>query len=404
MTDGFVDGVSGAVVPVGGALGNVAQAPGDPWAMLANGTGMLIRWRALAPADAGPAWGPVLKQGSAFAQQLLNVADQAGARTAVTTGATLFRLELPTGQTLQQLVPAVGGGFRGMTRASDSTKIAGQARLIPVSGAATGAGLALGPLVGLMALSVGAEMLARHEQEKKIQAILDAVQGIQRHLQQQIVAELKTAEQALEAATAAIVDQVAVPQGIGLSSAVTGLRNVRNQALNWLEQWEERVSALPSDGTGVSLSRLHKALDVGLGGSDSFPAHVMVLYRALVLESRAQVVTAAEAALANPGQTLRNLEASVQQRLEENTAAQERLRELLLTLNEHPLTVGLPARPATSRKVAQMDRTLARLTHAIVKAPDAPPVLSAENRQVLEAVRHEDGTVSLLQPRLTQPA
>lgn len=57
-----------------------------------------------------------------------------------------------------------------MTRAVDSTQIAGQARLIPVSGAAAGAGVALGPLVGLMALSVGAEMLARHEQEKKIQA------------------------------------------------------------------------------------------------------------------------------------------------------------------------------------------------------------------------------------------
>ena len=53
----------------------------------------------------------------------------------------------------------------------------------------------------------------------------------------------------------------------------------------------------------------------------------MVRYRALVLESRAQVVTAAEAALASPGQTLRDLEASVQQRLEENATARDRLRD-----------------------------------------------------------------------------
>ncbi len=266
MTAKLPDGVGGVVIPIGGAFGDLAQRSGEPAAMLADGTGMLIRWRPLAPADAGASWGPLLKQGSAFAQQLVNVAAQAGARDAVYAGATLFRLELPTGQTLQQLVPAVGGGFRGMTRAVDSTQIAGQARLIPVSGAAAGAGVALGPLVGLMALSVGAEMLARHEQDKKIQAILAAVDGIQRHLQQQIVAELKTAEQALEAATAAILDQVAVPQGIGLSSAVTGLRNVRNQALSWLDQWEERVAALPTDGTGASLSVLRKALDVGIGG------------------------------------------------------------------------------------------------------------------------------------------
>lgn len=395
-----VDDVTGVVVPVSGALGEVPQLPGDPWTMLADGTGMLIQWRPLAPADAGPAWGPVLKPGSAFAQQLLNVVDQAGARSTVSAGATLFRVEVPTGQTLQQLVPAVGGGFRGMTRATGSAKVAGHARLVPVTGAAAGGGLAIGPLMGLMALSVGTEMLARYEQDRKLQAILEAAQGVQRHLQQQIHAELKTAEQALEAAAAAILDQVSVPQGVGLSSAVTGLRNVRNQALNWLDQWEERVSALPTDGNGVSLSQLHKALDVGLGGPESFPAQITVLYRALVLESRAQVVTAAEAALANPGQTLRNLEASIQQRLDANTAAQERLRELLLTLIEHPVTLGLPTRPATSRKAAQTERLIARLTHAMVKTSDAPPVLTAENRQVLEAVRREDGTVSILQPRM----
>lgn len=404
MTGDTLGLVNGAVVPISGAIGNVGQSAGDPWEMLAAGTGMLVRWRPLAPADTRPAWGPVLKQGSAFAQQLVNVADRAGARDAVTAGATLFRVELPTGQTLQQLVPAVGGGFRGMTRAVDSTKLAGQARLIPVSGAAAGAGLALGPLVGLMALSVGAEMLARHEQDKKIQSINEAVHGIQRHLQQKIVAELTTAEQALEAATAAILDQIAVPQGIGLSSAVTGLRNVKNQSLNWLEQWEERLSALSKDSSGVAYSDLRRILDVGLGGPNAFPAQVMVLYRALALESRAQVITAAEAALANPGQTLPNLEASVQQRLDENIAAQDRLRELLLTLMEHPVTARLPARRSTWHKATAMDHTLGRLTHAVVKVADTPPVLTVENRQVLEAVSHEDGSMSILQPRYAQPA
>lgn len=108
MTANLPDGVGGVVVPIGGALGDLAQRSGEPSAMLADGTGMLIRWRPLTPADAGASWGPLLKQGSAFAQQLVNVAEQAGGRAAVSAGATLFRVELPTGQTLQQLVPAVG--------------------------------------------------------------------------------------------------------------------------------------------------------------------------------------------------------------------------------------------------------------------------------------------------------
>ncbi len=64
-----------------------------------------------------------------------------------------------------------------MTRGASG--ITSHARLMPVAGAAagTGAAIALGPLVGLMALSVGAEMLARHQQEQQLKAMRQGVEA-----------------------------------------------------------------------------------------------------------------------------------------------------------------------------------------------------------------------------------
>jgi len=371
--------------------------------MLARGTGGLVTWESMRETPSTALWGQVLQPGSAFAQQLVTIAERAGARNVLSSGSTLFRLELPTGQTMRSLVPAVGGGFRGMTRAVDSSKITGQARLIPVSGGAA-AGLALGPVVGLMALSIGAEMIANRQQDQMLKAIRRAVEGLERHEQQKLMAQLMTAEQALQAADAAVLDQVTIPQGVGLSAAVTGLHDVKNQALGWLEHWESRVGDLHRGETGADYDDVKKALDVGLGGHESFPAQVWVLYRALVLDSWSHVLTAAESAVLNPGQTMENLQAILQRRLDENSGVFDRLRQLLLTLKESPVTVGVLARPGTGGQASRLDSRLGRLAHAIVDAPEAPSVLTATNRQVLEAVRSADGTVRVLQPSKTTAA
>jgi hypothetical protein len=394
--------VSYAVVATSGALDEVVDQPVDAWRTLAEDSGMLVGWRPVEPAENLKSWGPALKSGSSLAQQLMAVTERAGA-TLSSSGATLFRLELPTGQTLQNLVPAIGGGFRGLTRTAEGgSKIAGQARLFPVGGTAAGARLALGPLLGLMALSVGCEMLARYEQDRKLEAIKRSVKGIERHLQQELTAKLTTAEEALEAATSAMLDQITVPRSVGLDSAITGLHDVKHQALGWLEHWERGVEGLPQSKTGVPWDQVKSVVDVGIGGYETFPSQVLLLYRALTVDSRAHVIGAAEAALANPGQPLDNFEAETRQRLDENSNDQMRLREMLLTLSESPLKVAMPVfrmLPSTAEKAASLDRTIAQLAHAIVQTSDAPPILTPSGRQILEAVRRTDGSLELLQPR-----
>ncbi len=160
------DSSGAAVVPVSGALTSAESASDatEPWRMLADGTGMLVAWE---PAPQGAArWGTPLAASSGLARQLLTVVERAGSKLP-TAVETLFRLELPAGQTVSNLIPAVGGGFRGMTRLAGSSKIANHAKLLPVGGAAAGTAVALGPLLGIVALSVGAEILGNHQHNRK---------------------------------------------------------------------------------------------------------------------------------------------------------------------------------------------------------------------------------------------
>ena len=391
-----------AVVPLNAEVGVDA----DPWQLLAQGEGIRVDWSPWTGSTTGRQWGPTLGASSSFARQLQAVMERAGASagaqvatSSTRAGRMLVELELPTGQSLQNLVPAVGGGYRSLTRIPGVRGYSGQGRLFPVSGQAVGKGagaVALGPLVTIMALSVGMEMIARHEQDEKLKAIQRTVDGIEKHLQLEMTAKLDTAQQALVAANAAILDQAAIPQSVGLSSAVTGLHDVQNQALSWLRQWEELTAALGSPSGGVSFDKVKKILDVGLGGRDAFPAHVMVLYRALALDSRAQALGAAEVALSNPDRPMQNFDADLRRRLAANVANHERLRQFLSDLSEHPLSVSLPAKPTAWRTVARYDRTIARLARSINLLPEPPALLTARNTQVLEAVRNTDGSFAML--------
>jgi hypothetical protein len=248
-----------------------------------------------------------------------------------------------------------------------------------------------------MALSVASEMIARHEQDKKLEAIQRSVTATEEHLHGELVAKLSTAEQALEGATAALLDHISIPQSVGFASAMTGLSDVKNQAVKWLGLWESRLQAYP-DATSLDFDEAKQLLDVGLGGYKAFAANVQILYRAIALSARSDVVGGVEAALQNPGQTLDHIEEHIQKRLAENSRLQERLKELLLCLTEVPITVGTMSWPSTEDAAVSLDRTIGLLAGAISRSVDAPAVLDASGRPVLELIRSADGTTRIVAP------
>ncbi len=369
----------------------------DPWQLLAEGEGLLVTW-AKAPERTADAWGSALRGTSALSQQLGGILARTG-NAAAQSGTTLFRLELPTASTLRDLVPAVGGGFRGFVRSSETSKIAGAARLMPVTGGGAAGKLALGPLLGLMAVSVGTEMLARHQQEMKLQLIQEGIAALRRDNDETLDAQLGGAEEALMLSSAALIDRVSVPDALGLGSAVDNLRTIRLRGMAWLKKWEVAAEALPSSG-GVAMDEMRAAL----GGKDTrqdyvrFPDRVAKLYRALALHSRALVIAGAEAALKHPDESFVHLQERLSDGLRANADAQARLQRLLWTLAAPPITYSYPWQ---GTEAVELDRNLATMAANFSRLPDALGVVTTGNRQVLEVVRRPDGTSHILSPSTT---
>lgn len=361
--------------------------------LLARGDGLLVSWAA-GQKDQGSSWGPSLAGGSGLARSLTQVVHQAGMPRVADT-ASYFRVVVPAGQTIRDLVPAVGGGFRGMVRGT--TGITGQARLIPVTGAAvgTGAAVALGPLLGLMAVSVGAEMLARHQQEQQLKAIHHGVEALLRRQRQSDVAVLQTAEDAIRRASSALLDRIEVPDSVGLAPAAHELGSLKNRASQWLGAWEAGVRQHPVDEAGLDAKIMREVIGGPIDSADAFTPSVHLIRRAVALDSRMRLLSSVEAATLNPHFDLRNFRASVEQDLSANAAILERLTETVMSLADYRITVGFMSRHNTIWEAQQLASGLSRTAHAVTRATTALPLLDEQNRLVLEAQRRLDGTWSI---------
>lgn len=381
------------VLPISASHDAVVATSDEAWRLLAEERGILVT---LAPGNiSGEGWGPLLAGTSGLARNLLTVADRAGRSASMASN--FFRVEVPAGQTIQQLMPAVGGGFRGMTR--NATGISSHARLVPVSGTAVGAGIALGPLVGLMALSVGAEMLARHQQDQQLKAIRRGVEALEKHALQELVAKLEVAEQALNAASAAVLDEIRIPQGVGYGPAVNGLRQVRHQGLGWLDTWEERFGALAKKTKAVDHTDVVKAMGThDVGGHRAFAHRVALLYRSVVLDSRARMLTRVEAGLEDPTKDLANFARDTEQGLKDNAEILARLRVMLFDASHLAITTSYFASSSVEKDVVRFHQTFAALARGMSEFGSTPAVMSPQNRIVLELAQSADGTWQARKP------
>ncbi|OLT16497.1 hypothetical protein BJF78_13770 [Pseudonocardia sp. CNS-139] len=146
-----------------------------------------------APTSGRSTWRLPFGPTSTLSRHLQQVAPLLGGR-----GASGFRVEFPPGFDVGNLVPAAGGGFRGLVAAGKgASRIGGHVRLLPAGAASA----MLGPALGLMAITVITEMAAAAEQERKLKAILGTVERIDARLRLETDARLRTAEQAIRQRT-----------------------------------------------------------------------------------------------------------------------------------------------------------------------------------------------------------
>ena len=331
--------------------------------------------------------GLVAQTSGALAKAVSQAAGQLG-RTASTEG--LYRVILPTGSVARELVPAVGGGFRGMVRAAGSTKIAGQARLVPAA-AGTGATIAAGPLIATVGLAVAGEMLAQHQMNKKLDAIKNAVVGIQARMDQQERSVLLTAAQQTQKVAGYLLDRAHIPSISSASHAFGELDSLTNSYTDRLDRWLDVVGNL-SEADRVYAPELLVSL-VGKVENPTWEFERMVAqtYEALALKSRVVVLEKVASEFSNQDRSLPHVEHVLRNELSDIAERQSQLVRLLDDLNVLQLDSSKVPVTFAGKGALSARTSFARLARALHTTPDGLPVLTESDQTVLELAPTAEG-------------
>ncbi len=371
--------------------GRVELRPDEnPWELVARGEAVLVR-----PSTAtGPrsTWRAQLGSTSVLSRHLQTAASMLGTRTPG------YHVEFPSGFGAGDLVRAVGGGFRGAVRAGGETgRIGGHVRLIPAPRHIRAA--ALGPMLGLMAFTVLTEMAASAEQDRKLTAIMETVERVDARLRMQSDARLRTAEQTIRQAHAALLDRAAIPESVGLGAAMSHVQDIRNVSSALLDGWEQvadKHGGGPTPG-GVVRKELGR---VGGLGWEGFADAVRTAHTATVLDSRRLVLVAAESQTHNPASPLGHLRHAVAEDLAERARDLSRLHSVLDRLAATPLTIstwdaGVLPHLVTEKAVdnAKTQALFAGLATAVRGSTDTGPSTSG-----FDAELGSGGEVRILAP------
>lgn len=349
--------------------------------MLLNHEGLLIK------RDQAPAGGTTTRIAAQtpglFAKAMSQVTQQMG----MVPGEDMCRVILPAGATAKDLVPAVGGGFRGMTRAAGSTRVSGHVRLIP----ATGATIAAGPMIATIALAMAADMLAQQQMQKKLDAISSGVAAVREHLELKDRAVVNTAEQQIQTVLGYLLDQAHIPNISAASHAFGELAILANQSIEKLNQWSHAVDRY-SQSTHVNGAELLNEL-VGQGNDplSEFEIQSTQIYRTLALRARTVVLEKIAAEQDNEGQSLSHVEAALHQELKMFASAQEQLMSVVDEISVMP--VGLTKLPVeiSGKKTQEMRTRFFRLARALHSEPEALPILDESDRIVLDLASTQQG-------------
>lgn|GEM_PF-2008369 len=332
--------------------------------------------------------GLVAHGAGAFAKAIGQAVNQFG-RSAGSTE-VLYRAVLPTGAVARELVPAIGGGYRGLVRGIGTTKIAGQARFLPVV-AGGGATLAAGPLIATVGLALAGEMLAQHQINKKLDVIGQAVEGLHRHIEAEERAVLTTADQEARKVAGYLLDQAKLPRISAASHAFAELTSLANKNIEQLDSWSDTVSEY-RDSDRVNGSRLMKEL---VGRTDHplprFERMVAQTYESIALRARVVVLEKVAAEFSNPDRSLSHVEQLLRKELGSLADRQAQLVGVLDDLNAMQIDGSkVPIRMA-GRQTIGMRTSFGRLARAIHALPDGIPLLTDTDRAVLDLTSGPDG-------------
>lgn len=367
-----------------------------------------------------------LDAASPLAQHLSQLIAQSARHSPVAATATaadevLYRMVVPAkvaaelGQGIVRPMRSktVAGGIRGPIMGARG--IVGQASYVPVGQAATagavgGAGATAGaaaaggtvaggtalivaaPLV-LMAVAVGVSASAEHQRQQAIEHITELLEQLHEQKLEDERSELDGCRDAIDKATAILLDQGKLGVSLGLDSAVYAIGKALAAADRRLDKWQKALDKLP-DGKAVEVDTLTEAFPGIDGNGGTFRAHLELAALAIALKRRVIVLQAVEHAQGDPGNLFENFACALkadQRRLDKRESS---IADVLLRLST--LELG---RPRGWRAPVFTSFEVDRLVRAVNRIHSLSDGVTANNRAtdlVIEIARNKDGSVFVL--------
>lgn len=373
------------------------------------------------PAEIDRSHGMPLDAASPLAQHLSQLITQSArtssvAATATATGEGLYRMVVPAkvaAQFSQGIVrpmasKAVAGGIRGPLMGS--TGVVAQASFVPVgevatvgavggasatAGAAVAGGTALtvaAPLV-LMAVAVGVSAYAEQQRREAIDNITELLEQLHEQQLDDERSELDGCRDAIDKATAILLDEGKLGVSLGLDSAVHEIGGALAAADRRVTRWQHALDALP-DEKAVEIETLTKAFPGIDEDGGTFRGHLELAALAVALKRRVIVLQAVEHAQMDPG----NLFASFSRALKADQQRLDKLEtsiaEVLVRLSTLELARSRGPRGLRSPVVKGGDVDhLLRTAYRIHELGEGAALDSRPTDVAIEIARSKDGSV-----------
>ncbi len=357
---------------------------------------------------------------SPLAQELSRLVSQTAKSSPVAakvaeSGEVLYRMVVPakvagqvgTGMVKPMASKAVQGGVHSALR--NSTGVVAQATFVPVeaaaagaatgaagtaaAGAATAGALTIAAPLVLMAVAVGASAYADQQRQKAIENITELLERLHDDKLERERSELDGCRDAIDKATALLLDQGKVGASLGLDSAVHAIGKATEMASRRLRKWQQTLDALPDGPVEVgALQATFRGVDEPGG---EFRAHLELAALAIALKRRVIVLQAVEAAQGDPANPFEHFVRSLKADQQRVDGLESGIASVLLRLST--LELRLPNRlldklMMTRGQVDELLKTvylLRELGEGIQPGAPAGDV-------VIEIAKHSDGTLLVL--------
>lgn len=231
-------------------------------------------------------------------------------------GEALYRMVVPakyaaqvSGGALKPMASkAAAGGVHGAL--TNSSGIVAQATFVPAAGQAAAAGAATGsaatagvaaasagaltvaaPLI-LMAVAVGVSAHAEQKRQQAIEKITELLEKVHEDKLETERSQLDGCRDAIDKATALLLDQGRIGASLGLDSAVHVISTAMEASRRRLKRWQQVLSELPSEKVEVATLRTSFPGIDEPGGE--FRTHLELASLAIALKRRVIVLQAVE--------------------------------------------------------------------------------------------------------------